>query len=291
MRREKRSWLYLTSKRYEQHQDEILKSIEGPVESRPAGMCNMHGGGGDETGLLGYKHEPMSSLMFVPPGLPAPPNTDINVSVTLPVKQIKHDNTRLEPEDGGDDDIANTSKRKQFEHYGNDDGTHAHRYMRTPSPTPGESGDVPLMTWGGVAATPLVISGGGGPTFRMPDSDSNDIVAAQLTRKATASVMRKRAGETPLPPGSSVMQGVMGQTPLIGVASASSEANKRLSKLTPAAMNLLARQRGGAVATNTDTLRMSYGATPARVAPSTSNNQPGQSVKPVFAAGITPARK
>lgn len=204
------------------------------------------------TGLLGWKYNPRSSLMFVPPGLPAPPSS----TAALPLKTIVHENTRLQLE------TTDSTRRKRHEHYGQGDDTGVHGYIHTPSPTPDDV--APPVTWGGVMATPRVLSG---PMYRMQEPDKKDEVAASLTRRATASIMRKRAGETPMP--------APNATPMIGVPSAA--ATVRVSKLTPAAMNLLARQQLRTPAADPNTaLRTTYGATPSR---------------PVFAAGATPRRQ
>ncbi|KAI7851317.1 nuclear protein DGCR14 [Circinella umbellata] len=144
----------------------------------------------------------------------------------------------------------------------------------TPTLTPSRIG-TPLMTWGDIEGTPLLITSGSetpGPRFSLPKESRREQLGKKLSEKASRA-HRKRVSEN-------VLRG----TP------------RRSSKglQTPAAQHLLRQSHNTPRSSSGfgDALRSSYGGnTPRTPRMGTSSRTPGATPTPLFRAGVTPVSK
>ncbi|KAI9249222.1 nuclear protein DGCR14 [Phascolomyces articulosus] len=129
----------------------------------------------------------------------------------------------------------------------------------TPTLSPSRIGS-PLMTWGNIEGTPMLISGSEtpGPQFSLPKESKREKLGMKLSEKASRA-HRKRMNER------------MG-TPRKGVGLAS-----------PAAQHLLRRSHTPRTSAFGDALRSSYGGNTPR-----GSRTPGATPTPLFRAGATP---
>ncbi|KAI9493674.1 nuclear protein DGCR14 [Zychaea mexicana] len=134
----------------------------------------------------------------------------------------------------------------------------------TPTLTPSRVGS-PMMTWGSIEGTPMLISGSEtpGPRFSLPKESRREQLGMKLSEKASRA-HRKRANER-------VSKG----TPRSGAGLAS-----------PAAQHLLRRSHTPRTSAFGDALRSSYG----RNTPHGSRT-PGATPTPLFRAGVTPVSR
>ena len=150
----------------------------------------------------------------------------------LPPKIIKHSNTRFTAATAPASplpELAVPSAPSEASAQGS-----GYALVRSPSPTPGDANDEPIMTWGDIAATPMIL-GGGDSSFRSPELPKRDSLAHTLEAKAKskAKLSNKRSRE----PSASSSGKAGSLTPLM------------MAHMTPAAAALaekmLAGKRGG----------------------------------------------
>ncbi|KAI9316198.1 nuclear protein DGCR14 [Dichotomocladium elegans] len=132
----------------------------------------------------------------------------------------------------------------------------------TPSPNPSRIG-TPMMTWGSIEGTPMLISGSEtpGPQFSLPKVSRREELGMKLSEKASRAHRKRTAAKvakgTPRPAGTLLT--------------------------SPAAQHLLRRSNTPRTSAFGEALRSSYGHT----TPSGSKT-PGATPTPLFRAGITP---
>lgn len=148
----------------------------------------------------------------------------------------------------------------------------------TPSPMPGAGGESPLVTWGDISGTPLILdpaelgidTRGAANAFTIADTPSREKLASRLEAQSRARGQNlKAAGQTPLRrnPGSATPS----PSPL------RTTKKRGFGELTPAAQALARRMSAGKASGDTGIagLRKSYSGTPART-PSHTPSQPPQ---------------
>ncbi|KAI9347836.1 nuclear protein Es2-domain-containing protein [Pilaira anomala] len=141
----------------------------------------------------------------------------------------------------------------------------------TPNLSPTRVGS-PLMTWGSIEGTPMLISGSEtpGPQFSLPKISKREELGMKLSEKASKAY-RKKTGER---------QRIIQGTPRsgAGIHSPAAQHLLRKSHATPSAQSGFG-----------DALRSSYGASPLGLNAPRSTRYPGATPTPLFRAGASPA--
>jgi len=222
-----------------------------------------------------WKYKARNSLMYMPEGLPPKPCTDPDV-VMGPPKAVVLANTRIS-------DPAQTSgaEEKALREAASKP---AHSYLLTPSPAPGVD-DTPLMTWGEIEGTPLLLGGARaglgdtakGPTFSMQAMGKREKAGHSLSRVAGKRLHSKN-------------QRIGSERQVLPSPSPRPHSSRHASQvaLSPAAQRLLRNTPGASAKGLRDaSLRASYGTPKARSA-----GPPGSSVRstPSGTPSRTPSR-
>ncbi|KAL1925580.1 uncharacterized protein VTP21DRAFT_463 [Calcarisporiella thermophila] len=156
-----------------------------------------------------WKYKVKNSLMYNPEGVGSVLE---NSEIRGDPKAILYRNTRLET----NDNLTNTSSMLPPSMVNAAQGIRTPYPLAAPSPdvagynlvsaTPALSpsdlgGMTPLMTWGTVEGSPLLISGGETPgqQFKLPPQSRRDLIAAKLSDRASKSIRKRAQSRTPAP--------------------------------------------------------------------------------------------
>ena len=224
--------------------------MRGAREPRQRSLGGYKGALAIEDGRSGvpdqWKYKAKNNLMYGPVALPHKPSDDPDV-VMGPPKLVVKENTRLvdteQFQPGTQDKAMRAAPTKA-----------THSYLLSPSPAPGVD-DTPLMTWGEIEGTPLLLGGARaelgdatpGPKFSMEAMPKRDKVGLSLSRHAGKRLHEKKQKQRL----GSVRQVVPTPSP---------SPHSRVA-LSPAAKRLLTKTPGGSFIRDAS-LRASYSATP-----------------------------
>jgi protein DGCR14 len=113
----------------------------------------------------------------------------------------------------------------------------------TPLVIPGAGNETPIMTWGTVSGTPVVLSGqevadGGSQTFSLPDENERDRAAQKAQSELERRAKRAESNRTPSKRTASATARRTGAGSLTPAAMSLLEKTKRTGSLTPTGMSL-----------------------------------------------------
>uniref|UniRef100_A0A061R578 Protein DGCR14 n=1 Tax=Tetraselmis sp. GSL018 TaxID=582737 RepID=A0A061R578_9CHLO len=179
-------------------------------------------GNAPDGSLIGWKYNPKNSLYYLKDAAPLS-SREIAERAQAANKRILHHNTRLSRPSSSSTGIFSPEGQPEASPApGGEANGGGYAAVATPSMTPGADGMSPLMTWGDIESTPLRLEGEdgteAGPSFRVPETPSRDLLARKLAAPASSKLrrlstpgtasplglLRRGTGGTPLAPGSGV---------------------------------------------------------------------------------------
>ena len=258
----KHAWLY--DKEKEQKTD-LNERLSLPSIENQAIMDS-------SSSLDSWTYKAKNAVMYVPEGIEMTPEEKMQLKAKGG-RAITHANTRFtsNPFATGENsksikDAANTQTSLLLGKVGVDGKevlpratptVNGYGFVATPTPAPGVE-DTPLMTWGEIEGTPLVLEGTPlratpGPQFKIPDVPQRDRLHYELAEKASKAHRDKKTAAM-----QRVQRNMASPSPRFG-----SSKTTRLTGLSPAAQKL-ASGRLGIGAGSDRALSESYTPTPTR---------------------------